>query len=59
MPITPIGAMKMGLGSLSPNSSIERSRTAQSTIIRGVSPQAANASALRRWVDSSPHPPRT
>jgi hypothetical protein len=45
-PVTPIGAMKIGLGRRTPSRSIDRSRVAQSTIIRGTMPQWRKAAAL-------------
>jgi hypothetical protein len=59
MPSTPMGLMKSGEGNFIPNSSIDKSRVEQSTIIRGVMPQCLKASALCRWVNSSPQPPWT
>ena len=59
MPMTPIGAMKIGVGSFLPNSSIDKSRREPSTIIRGTRPHFANAATFRSCVRSSPQPPWT
>jgi hypothetical protein len=59
IPVAPIGAMNSGVGSLRPNSSMDKSRLVQSTIMRGTMPQWLNASALRSCVVSSPYPPYT
>jgi hypothetical protein len=57
--MTPIGAMNTGDGSVSPNSSADRSRSPAPTNIRGTSPHRSNAVTLTRWVRSSPAPPAT
>jgi hypothetical protein len=59
IPITPIGARKIGVGRRVPNSSTERSRSRSARNIRGTSPQWSNAVRLLRWVCSSPAPPET
>ena len=58
-PMTPIGAAKTGEGSVIPNSSTDRSRSAAPTNILGTSPHRANAPTLARCVRSSPAPPQT
>ena len=47
-PITPIGAMNTGDGSVRPNSSTDRSRCAAPTNIRGMRPHRSNTSQLAR-----------
>ena len=51
--------MNNGEGSVSPNSSTDRSRRVAPTSIRGISPQRENAVTFARWVLSSPAPPAT
>ena len=46
IPFTPMGAINTGLGSFSPNNSIDRSRLEQSTIMRGTIPQWWKAAAF-------------
>ena len=58
-PMTPIGAMSSGDGSVIPNSSTDRSRSAAPTNIRGIRPHRPNALTLARWVCSAPAPPAT
>ena len=58
-PITPIGAISSGDGSLIPKSSTDRSRRDAPTNIRGIRPHWANAATLARWVCSLPAPPAT
>ena len=58
-PITPIGAISSGDGSVRPNNRTDRSRRAAPTNIRGITPHCRNALALARWVCSLPAPPAT
>ena len=58
-PITPMGAINTGDGSLIPNSSTDRSRWVAPTNIRGIRPHCRNALTLARWVCSLPAPPAT
>ena len=58
-PITPMGAINRGDGSLIPNSSTDRSRWVAPTNIRGIRPHCRNALTLARWVCSLPAPPAT
>ena len=58
-PITPMGAMNSGEGSVIPNSSTDMSRFAAPTNIRGTTPHRRKALTLARWVCSLPAPPAT
>ena len=55
--MTPIGLMNIGVGSRIPNKSIDISRLAAPTNIRGISPQRSNADTLMFCVCSFPQPP--